>query len=119
MVVIRLSRTGAKKNPFYHVVAADKRNPRDGRFLEKLGRFNPVARGQEVVLDLNQERITYWLGQGAQFSERVEKLYKQFQKVQQPIMATTTAKELKEAQMNQSAATTAKAIAAADADKSE
>lgn len=76
MVTIRLSRHGAKRAPFYHVVAADKRMPRDGRNLEKVGYFNPVARGQEEKLNLNIERIDYWVSNGAQISDRVKKLIK-------------------------------------------
>lgn len=79
MVVIRLARGGAKKAPFYHVVVTDKRNARDGRFIERLGYFNPVASGEASALELNMERINYWLGQGAQASERVSKLVKTFQ----------------------------------------
>lgn len=75
-VVIRLTRGGAKKRPFYHIVAADSRNPRDGRYIERLGYYNPIAQGQEIPLFLNQERIAYWTGQGAQPSERVASLLK-------------------------------------------
>ena len=77
MVKIRLSRGGAKKQPFYHIVVADSRKPRDGRNIERLGFFNPVARGQEERLRIDRERIEYWQGQGAQLSERVEKLLSQ------------------------------------------
>ena len=77
MVVIRLSRTGAKKAPFYHLVATDKRSRRDGRFIERLGYFNPMAQGQAIRLELNQERIQYWLEQGAQPSDRVKTLLKE------------------------------------------
>lgn len=77
MVKIRLSRTGAKKRPFYHIIATDSRNRRDGRFLERLGFFNPGATGGETELQLNAERLTYWVERGAQMSERVEKLAKQ------------------------------------------
>lgn len=80
MVVIRLSRSGAKKSPFYKVVAADKRSPRDGRFIEIVGTYNPVARGQEKELNLNLERIAYWVGHGAQCSETVARLVKNYQK---------------------------------------
>jgi small subunit ribosomal protein S16 len=76
MVVIRLSRTGAKKRPFYHVVVADKRRARDGRFIEQVGYFNPIATGQEIKLTLNAERVQYWLSQGAQPSDRVKTLLK-------------------------------------------
>jgi small subunit ribosomal protein S16 len=80
MVTIRLARGGAKKRPFYHVVVTDSRNRRDGRFIERLGFFNPVARGQEERLRLDGERIKHWLDQGAQTSERVAKLIKQAEK---------------------------------------
>lgn len=76
MVVIRMARGGAKKNPFYRIVAADKRMPRDGRFIERLGFFNPTARGQEERLRMDIERVEYWLGQGAQASTRVKSLIK-------------------------------------------
>lgn len=80
MVTIRLARGGAKKRPFYHVVVTDSRNRRDGRYIERIGFFNPVARGGEVPLKLNQERVDYWLRQGAQASERVSSLIKKQQK---------------------------------------
>ena len=71
-VRIRLARGGAKKRPFYRIVAADSRSPRDGRFLEKLGSYNPLlASEHEQRIILNEERIRYWLGQGAQVSDRV------------------------------------------------
>lgn len=76
MVTIRLARAGAKKRPFYHIVATDSRNPRDGRYIERLGYFNPIATGQEQRLSLEQERIDYWLSQGAQPSARVAGLIK-------------------------------------------
>ena len=74
MVKIRLSRGGAKKKPFYHIVVADGRRARDGRNIERLGFFNPVARGQEERLRLDLERVDYWTGVGAQVSERVKTL---------------------------------------------
>jgi len=80
MVTIRLSRHGAKRAPFYHVVAADKRAKRDGRNLERLGFFNPVARGQEERLRLNLEGIESWVAKGAQISERVQSLIKEANK---------------------------------------
>ena len=80
MVTIRLSRGGAKKRPFYHVVVTDKRNRRDGRYIERIGFFNPVARGQESRLTLNDERVQYWLSQGAQPSDRVVSLIKEQRK---------------------------------------
>jgi len=77
MVSIRLARSGVKKRPFYHIVVTDSRNKRDGRYLERLGFFNPVASGQEQGLKIDLERIQYWLSQGAQASARVAKLIKQ------------------------------------------
>ncbi|MGD8483768.1 MAG: 30S ribosomal protein S16 [Thioalkalispiraceae bacterium] len=76
MVTIRLARGGAKKRPFYHIVVTDSRNRRDGRYIERVGFFNPQAKGGEVRLNINQERIEHWVGQGAQTSERVGKLLK-------------------------------------------
>jgi small subunit ribosomal protein S16 len=77
MVTIRLSRGGATKRPFYHIVVTDRRNRRDGRYIERLGFFNPVAAGDEAKLKIDLERTDYWLSQGAQASERVAKLIKQ------------------------------------------
>ncbi|NND45148.1 MAG: 30S ribosomal protein S16 [Xanthomonadales bacterium] len=74
MVKIRLARGGAKKKPFYHIVVTDSRNKRDGRRIERIGFFNPVARGQEERLRLDLDRIEYWTGVGAQVSERVKHL---------------------------------------------
>ncbi|MFT6389701.1 MAG: small subunit ribosomal protein S16 [Cellvibrionaceae bacterium] len=76
MVTIRLSRGGSKKRPFYHLTVTDSRKARDGRFIERVGFFNPVARGQEERLRVDNDRIEYWLSQGAQPSERVSKLLK-------------------------------------------
>jgi small subunit ribosomal protein S16 len=74
MVKIRLSRGGAKKKPFYHIVVADSRKSRDGRNIERVGFFNPVARGQEERLRLDLARVDYWTGVGAQVSDRVKSL---------------------------------------------
>lgn len=79
MVTIRLSRGGAKKRPFYHLTVTDSRRARDSRFIERVGFFNPVARGSEERLRLDSERIAYWQGQGAQLSQRVAKLVKESQ----------------------------------------
>jgi len=76
MVTIRLSRGGAKKRPFYHVVVTDSRNRRDGRYIERVGFFNPIATGGEVRLNIDVERIQHWIGKGAQTSDRVAKLLK-------------------------------------------
>ncbi len=77
MVTIRLSRSGAKKRPFYHIVVTDSRNARDGRYLERLGFFNPIATGGEERLRFNQQRVEHWVSQGATTSERVTALIKQ------------------------------------------
>jgi len=76
MVTIRLARGGAKKRPFYHIVVTDSRARRDSSYIERLGYFNPLAKGQEVRLNLENDRIAHWLGEGAQPSERVAKLLK-------------------------------------------
>ena len=82
MVVIRLSRSGSKKRPYYHLSVADERNPRDGRFIERVGFFNPVARGSEEALRVDAERVAYWISKGAQPSARVAKLLKDNAKAQ-------------------------------------
>ena len=78
MVTIRLARAGAKKRPFYNVRVADSRRARDGAYLERVGYYNPVARGGEKRLELNMERIENWISLGAQPSERVQRLIKDF-----------------------------------------
>lgn len=80
MVTIRLSLGGAKKNPFYHVTVTDSRSGRDGRYIERLGFYNPKARGGEVPLRLNVERTEHWLSKGAQASDRVKALLKRYRK---------------------------------------
>jgi len=82
MVTIRLSRGGAKKAPFYHVVATDSRNRRDGRYLERLGFYNPVAQGDAVETKIDLERVDYWVGHGAQCSDRVKQILKSYRKAQ-------------------------------------
>jgi len=77
MIKVRLARRGAKKRPFYHIVVADSREARDGRFIEKIGYFNPIAKGQEKSIVLNDERLKYWLGVGAQPTDRVESIMRQ------------------------------------------
>jgi small subunit ribosomal protein S16 len=77
MVTIRLARGGAKKKPFYHVVVTDSRNRRDGRYIERIGFFNPMAKGGEVRLNIDGERAAHWVGKGAQTSDRVAKLLKE------------------------------------------
>lgn len=77
MVTIRLSRGGSKKHPFYQIVVADIRAKRDGRYIERIGFFNPLARGGEVALRVDRERAAYWVSRGAQPTERVKQLLKQ------------------------------------------
>ncbi len=77
MVTIRLSRSGSKKRPFYHFTVADSRRSRDGRFIERVGFFNPVACGHEERLRIEQSRIDHWVAQGAQLSDRVASLVKE------------------------------------------
>ncbi|MEM7764084.1 MAG: 30S ribosomal protein S16 [Pseudomonadota bacterium] len=80
MVTIRLTRGGAKKRPFYHVIVTDSRNRRDGRYIERLGFFNPLAKGNSEGLRIDIERADHWIGQGAQPSDRVAQLLKQYRK---------------------------------------
>ena len=77
MVTIRLARAGAKKKPFYYITVTDQRNARDGRFIERVGFFNPVARGKEERLRINLDRVQHWSGNGAQPSQRVAALIKE------------------------------------------
>jgi small subunit ribosomal protein S16 len=76
MVSIRLSRAGAKKSPFYHLVVTDSRNRRDGRYLERVGYFNPVGKTHEENLRVDLDRVDFWLNRGAQASDRVAALLK-------------------------------------------
>jgi small subunit ribosomal protein S16 len=80
MVTIRLARTGSKKRPFYHVHVAEKSSKRDGRYIERVGFYNPVARGGEQKLRLDSERVDHWLKLGAQPSDRVAALIKEWSK---------------------------------------
>ena len=77
MVIIRLARGGTVKRPFYHIVVTDRRNARDGRYIERIGFFNPIATGGEERFRVDLSRVEYWRGQGAQQSERVTDLLKQ------------------------------------------
>ena len=81
MVVSRLNRGGSKARPFFNIVVADKRVRRDGRFLERIGFYNPTAKGGEEGLRIAQDRLTYWTGVGAQASPTVERLIRQAGKV--------------------------------------
>ena len=81
MVIIRLSRGGTKKRPFYHIVVADSRCCRDGRYVERVGLYNPIAKGKEIPLRIAIDRVEYWVSKGAQTSQRVDKLIQDFAKM--------------------------------------
>ena len=85
MVKIRLSRGGAKGRPFYHIVVTDQRNPRDGRNIERLGFYNPVAAGKDVLLQLDSEKLKAWVAKGAQLSDKVRWLAKEAGKQAKPV----------------------------------
>jgi small subunit ribosomal protein S16 len=80
MVKIRLSRGGAKKRPFYHIIVTDVRNARDGRSIERLGYFNPIAAGKDVRLQLDTAKVKAWVEKGAQMTEKVRSLFKEASK---------------------------------------
>ena len=80
MVTIRLARGGSKKRPFYHLTVTDSRSSRNGRYIERVGFFNPLARGQEVSLNVDSERVAHWVSCGAQLSDRVSQLIKESKK---------------------------------------
>ena len=80
MVVIRLARGGAKKRPFYHIVVTDSRRRRDTNYIKRIGYFNPIARGQEKRLHIDEALLNHWQSVGAQMSERVQALVKEFNK---------------------------------------
>ena len=82
MVTIRLSRGGSKKRPFYSILVADQRRSTRGRFIERIGYYNPMARGKETPLNLDTDRLEHWVGSGAQMSDRVKQLYKQAKSAQ-------------------------------------
>lgn len=82
MVKIRLTRGGAKKRPFYHVIVTDERNKRDGRAIERVGFYNPVASGNDARLQLDVARVDHWVGNGAQMSDKVRSLYKEASRAQ-------------------------------------
>lgn len=94
MVTIRLARGGTNKRPFYHIVVTNSRSPRDGRYIERLGYYNPVAAGKSVSLEIANDRIEYWVSKGAQTSDRVAKLIKDFAKT----VATKEEKPAKKAE---------------------
>ena len=77
MVKIRLTRGGAKKRPFYHIIVTDSRSARDGRNIERLGYYNPIASGNDKPVELNTERLNFWISQGAQMTDKVANIAKQ------------------------------------------
>lgn len=87
MVTIRLSRGGTTKRPFYHIVATDRRNRRDGRYLERVGFFNPIASGKDAALQVNLGRVEYWVSKGAQPSARVAALLETYRAAKTPAAA--------------------------------
>jgi small subunit ribosomal protein S16 len=91
MVTIRLSRGGTTKRPFYHIVATDHRNRRDGRYLERLGFFNPIASGKDAAFQVDLGRVEYWVGQGAQLSARVADLLQTHRNAQVPAKGSAAA----------------------------
>lgn len=112
MVVIRLSRGGMNKRPFYKVVVADSRRPRDGRFIESLGYFNPVAVGKEIRLVIDKERFSYWISCGAQPSERVAKLFVELEKPEILEKRQVKKEKVKVAKANKAKADAAAAVVA-------
>jgi len=89
MVKIRLTRGGAKKRPFYHIIVTDSRSARDGRNIERLGYYNPIAVGQDKRVELDTARVDHWVGQGAQMTDKVRMLYREAGKLaaEQPATA--------------------------------
>lgn len=113
-VVIRMARQGAKKHPFYHIVAADSRAPRDGRFVEKLGTYNPmVEKGHADRIKLNEERIKHWLAVGAQPSDRVARFLGEAKLMEMPKWNETPKKSAPKAKAQERAKEAAEKAAAA------
>jgi small subunit ribosomal protein S16 len=116
MLTIRLARGGAKKRPFYNVVVTDSRNARDGRFIERVGFYNPIARGGEERLRLDTERLQHWVDTGASLSQRVTTLMKEFH---QGAEAVANEKIAKKAKVDAKKAAAKAASAAENADTAE
>ena len=122
MLKIRLARGGAKKRPYFPIVVADSRNSRDGRHVERLGFFNPIANGGEERLRLDVERLDYWVTRGAQMSDRVSTLLKEAKKGSEAVAASREAKAAKKVAAKQAAdkaKADAEAKAAAEAEAAE
>mgnify|MGYP002725628368 CR=1 FL=1 len=120
MVKIRLARGGAKRKPFYSIVATDSRKRRDSGYIERIGYFNPVAQGQEVRLQLEEDRLEYWVSQGAQISDRVKQLAREYKdpSIREKYLAAKEAKiaAVEKAKSEAEAAAKAEAEAAAKAE---
>jgi len=117
MVVIRLARGGSKKRPFYSILVADQRRSTRGRFIERIGFFNPIARGQEEKLKIDRERLEHWVGNGARISDRVKQLYSQAKAEVKAEAEARTKPEIKtEAEPEQKPKVTAEAEPAAKAE---
>jgi small subunit ribosomal protein S16 len=121
MVVIRLSRGGSKKNPFYNVVVADSRNRRDGRFIERVGFYNPSAKVATESLRIDEARVTHWKNNGAQLSDTVSRLVKTHAKGPEAMIASKAkdAQKAEAAKAKAAAAEAAKVKVAADAAQAE
>ena len=109
MVIVRLAKSGAKKNPYYFITVADSRKPRDGAFIERLGFFNPSAKGSEERMRFNVERLDHWIAQGAQLSDKVKELAKDARLSPDDLQAKLDAK--KEKRLQKKEAIKAKKIA--------
>ena len=96
MVIIRLARSGAKKNPYYFITVADERRPRDGAFIERLGFFNPTAMGQEERLRIDIVKLEEWVSKGAQVSDRVKSLIIEAKLTQKNLQQKLKQKKLKQ-----------------------
>lgn len=115
-LTIRLSRGGAKKRPYYRIVVADSRAPRDGRFIERLGTYNPLLAADHADrVTLNAERLTYWIAQGAQPSERVTKFLGKAGLVSAPVYTERPKKSAPKAKAQERAKAAEAAAAAAEA----
>ena len=121
MVVVRLAKSGAKKNPYYFITVADSRKPRDGGYIERLGFFNPSAKGSEERLRFNLERFDHWVSQGAQASDKVSELVKDARLSPEDLQAKLEAKKAKRTEKKEilAAQKVAELAAQAEADAKE
>lgn len=122
MVVIRLARGGAKKRPFYNIVATDRQNRRDGRFLERVGFYNPMAAGGEQPINIQLDRVEYWTSRGAQVSDAVSRLMRELGREGEPRPSkkkTRAMKKKEQAAAEAAAASEAEAAAESDGDSAE